>query len=143
MRAARADPGPALLVATDSLPTGHRLPLRHHPAMPASVDRCGRPGRTFGARLMEVGLPRPPVFPQREEKRRALTRFGIGPNAAAVLAHDALHRRQADASPWKLVARVKALEQAEHLLGESHVESGAVVAHEKMGLAVFSTRAEF
>jgi len=33
MRAARADPGPVLLVATDSLPTGHRLRLRHHLGM--------------------------------------------------------------------------------------------------------------
>ena len=81
MRAARADPGPALLVATDSLPTGHRLPLRHHPAMPAShvamlMQRCVRVG--CGGR------------PRRREAQGSWPR---AQRASKHLGHETEHRR--------------------------------------------------
>jgi hypothetical protein len=48
-----------------------------------------------------------------------------------VAVNDALHGRETDTGSGKLVDRVKSLEGSEQLVGESHVESGTVVAHEE------------
>ena len=56
-------------------------------------------------------------------------------HAAAVAAHEALHRGQADAVALELPRRVHALEDAEEVLGVGHVEADAVVAHEEGVLA--------
>ena len=65
---------------------------------------------------------------QREVKARAAAGFGFGPDVAAMAAHDALHRRQADAGAREVVGAVQALEHAEQAVGVAHVEAGAVVA---------------
>ena len=62
-------------------------------------------------------------------KARAAAGLGLGPDVAAVAAHDALHRRQADAGAGEVVGAVQALEDAEQPVGIAHVEAGAVVAH--------------
>ena len=55
--------------------------------------------------------------------------LGLAPNVAAVAAHDASHRSQADAGTGKVVCAVQALEDAEQAVGKAHVEAGAVVTH--------------
>ena len=66
---------------------------------------------------------------QREVKARAAVDLGLGPDLAAMAAHDAPHRRQADAGAREVAGAVQALEHAEQAVGEAHVEAGAVVAH--------------
>src|SRR5262249_24402147 len=64
-----------------------------------------------------------------EKERSALLRRGIGPDAATVAAHDALHGGQPDAGTLELLYGMQALEGAEELVGVGGVEAGAVVAH--------------
>ena len=53
---------------------------------------------------------------------------GFGPDPAAVAADDALDGGEADAGSGELGGGVEALEGGEQLVGEGHVEAGAVVA---------------
>src|SRR6185503_10094587 len=66
---------------------------------------------------------------QGEEKHRSLSRLRVGPDPAAVPAHDALHRGEADTGSRILARGVQPLERTEQLVGVRHVESRAVVAH--------------
>ena len=49
---------------------------------------------------------------QCEVKRGAAPREGLGPDAAAVARHDALHRRQANTGPGKVCRGMQALKSA-------------------------------
>ena len=78
----------------------------------------------FSARLVGVEVP------QREAKRRALTRRRFSPDAPTMPRDDALHKCQTNAGALKLRRRMQTLERAEQLLRIGHVETGTVVAHE-------------
>src|SRR5579863_3831479 len=54
----------------------------------------------------------------------------FGPDSTSVPMHDALHGRETDSGPGELVRGVESLKRCEELVGEGHVEPGAVVAHE-------------
>src|SRR5581483_11240515 len=72
-----------------------------------------------------------PLRGQSEVECSALFGLGIGPDLAAVLADDALDRRQPDTGAGVDRAVVQALERVEELAGILHLETGAVVAHEE------------
>src|SRR5687767_719208 len=77
-----------------------------------------------------------------EVEGRALQFCAFGPYPAAVLMDNALHGGKADAVACKLGHPVQALERAEQLADEGHIEAGPVVAHEIDGVAVLLPRAE-
>ena len=79
--------------------------------------------------LCRAGRLRRDVSAQGKEERRAAIGGGLRPNAAVVLANDALHGRQADSGPFELLSPMKALEDAEKLVGVLHVEADTVVAN--------------
>ncbi len=62
-------------------------------------------------------------FRQREVERRALLHLCLGPHAATVAAHDALHGGEADAEALELTQAVQALEGAEELVGDASCRS--------------------
>src|SRR5712672_3333515 len=66
---------------------------------------------------------------QAEGERRALARFRLGPDAAAMALDDAVDDREADAGALELLGAVQPLKGAEELGGVAHVEPRAVVAH--------------
>src|SRR5262245_39831966 len=68
---------------------------------------------------------------KREVERRAVIDAALRPDLAAVAMQDALHARQADPGAGELGDGVQALKRHEQLVGECHVESGAVIAHEE------------
>src|SRR5207249_4832250 len=78
----------------------------------------------------------------REVERGPLADDGLSPDVSAVLAHDALHRGESDASAGKLIKPVQALKGVEKLPRVFHVEAGAVVAHEVDPLALLHPCAE-
>ena len=55
---------------------------------------------------------------------------------------DAVHDREPHAGPGRILRPVKALEDAEELVGVAHVESGAVVLHLVDGLAALDPAAD-
>src|SRR5258707_5329754 len=65
---------------------------------------------------------------QREEERRPLAHLALGPHAAAVAVHNALHGGQADAGAGEFGLPVQPLKRAKEPVGVGHVEAGAVVA---------------
>src|SRR5690348_5492783 len=79
---------------------------------------------------------------EREREAGALLRRAGRGDLAAVTLDDALDRRQADAGAGELVDAVQALERAEQLGDVTHVEAGAVVAHEVAAPAVLHLGAE-
>src|SRR5207245_1843643 len=68
---------------------------------------------------------------KREIKGRAPVGGALGPDLAAVAVDDPLYRGEPDPRAGELAGRVQPLKRAEQLGGVRHVESGAVVAHEK------------
>src|SRR5688572_25148504 len=86
-----------------------------------------RRARLFDSAHYPRGLDRP----QRAIKRRSLVRRALGPGASAMAGDDAAHVGKADARAFELVLAVQPLENAEELFGVSHVETHAVIAHEK------------
>src|SRR5690606_12766381 len=68
-----------------------------------------------------------PGLGQGEVKRRALARFGFGPDPAAMALDNAPGRGQARAAAFEFVVPVQALEDPEELLRKTHVESGPIV----------------
>src|SRR5437660_12739144 len=66
---------------------------------------------------------------QCEIERRAFARFALGPHAAAMTEHHALHDGESHASARELSRAMQALELPEQLAVISHVEAGAVVLH--------------
>src|SRR5256885_12484888 len=70
-----------------------------------------------------------PSFGQREIERRAFAGFALGPHAAAMAKHHALHDGEPHAGTRELPRAMQALEHAEQLAVISHVEAGAVVLH--------------
>src|SRR5262245_42575535 len=79
---------------------------------------------------------------QREVEGRALFRRGVGPDAAAVAADDALRGGEADAGALELLDGMQALEWAEELVGIRQVEAGTVVANVEHDLAVAAAATE-
>ena len=73
---------------------------------------------------------------QTEMKAGALAHRAVGPDVAAMAAHDALHRGQAHARALEVAAAVQPLEHAEQPVGKAHVEARAVVADHIAGPAV-------
>src|SRR4051812_25406314 len=65
-----------------------------------------------------------------EREGRAPLQRCIGPDVAAMLPDDALHRREAHAGTGKFVDGVEPLKHAEQLVRVLHVEADAVVANE-------------
>src|SRR6185503_9800105 len=77
-----------------------------------------------------------------EVERRALAGPALGPDPSAVAMHDALHARQPDPGARELADGVQALERREQLVGELHVEPGAVIADEERALVTGIGRAD-
>ena len=71
------------------------------------------------------------VWGEREVERRAVADRGLGADAAAVALTMRCTSREADAGAGELVLAVQALERGEQPVGVTHVEAGAVVAHEE------------
>src|SRR5437667_1291375 len=67
---------------------------------------------------------------------RTLVHRGFGPDTAAMLAHDAVHRGQAHAGPLKLLSPVQPLEDAKQFASVFHAESDTVIADKHGHLAV-------
>lgn len=66
---------------------------------------------------------------------RAAVNLRFGPNESSVAANDALHRGQTDANARELGRAVQALKRSEQRTGVCHIETRAVVAHARNGLA--------
>src|SRR5882762_10038139 len=79
---------------------------------------------------------------EREIDRRPLVGSADGPDATAVPVHDPLDGGQTDPDARELVLAVQTLERAEQLVGEGHVEAGAVVLDEVPGLTRTAVDAE-
>src|SRR5439155_9352863 len=79
---------------------------------------------------------------QREVKARAAVDLRLGPDIAAVAAHDAAHRCEADPGALEIGRAVQALEHAEEPIRKAHVEAGAVVAHRERRVAELRIAAE-
>src|SRR5881296_3504152 len=77
-----------------------------------------------------------------EEERRPFVGLAFGPDAPAVALHDPLRQRQADSASLELVGAMQALEHAEQLFDEAHVEAHAVVADVAGDLPVPRLRAD-
>ena len=84
------------------------------------------------------------VFPRGhcEVERRAFIDFRFGPNPAAMLVNDTLHRSQANARAFEVLPAVKALENSEEFPGILHVETDPVVADENGRTAIQHQLAE-
>src|SRR6185312_6488494 len=104
--------------------------------MPPNVRR-GRSGRYRNLPLPPSGdspgagpgTRREGSFAQREMERCALAR-GLGPGPAAMAAHDALHRREADPRALEVLLGMQAVERREEALRMRGVEARPVVADE-------------
>src|SRR5215813_2725967 len=68
---------------------------------------------------------------EREVERRAVIDAALCPDLTTVAMQDALNARQANPGAGELGDGVQPLERNEQLVGERHVEPGAVVAHEE------------
>ena len=68
---------------------------------------------------------------QRKEERGSLIRFGLEPDAAAVLAHDALDNGQPYACSFKLFRVVNPFKEFEQSRGFRHIEPNAIVSNVK------------
>src|SRR5690606_4060624 len=66
-----------------------------------------------------------------EVERGAATFRAFGFDRAAVASNHAMHDRQADSAPRKLIRRMQALERHEQILRVLGLESRTVVAHEE------------
>src|SRR5438105_1765111 len=82
------------------------------------------------------------VLGECEIERGTRARAGLSPDAAAVAADDAVHGGQADAGALEFGRGVQPLEGLEKLVGEGHVESGAVVADVEDPRAAIGRRAD-
>src|SRR5687768_3851013 len=85
---------------------------------------CGLSSTSRISICSTIGAPR-----QGEMEAGALAGTALGPDAAAVAGHDALHDGEPDAGARELVGAVQPLEYAEELSDVAHVEADAVVAH--------------
>src|SRR6266567_2309953 len=74
---------------------------------------------------------------------RTLVHRGFGPDTAAMLAHDAVHRSQAHAGPLKLFSPVQPLEDAKQFASVFHAEPDTVIADKHGHLAVHLGVADF
>src|SRR6266568_4513077 len=74
---------------------------------------------------------------------RTLVHRGFGPDAAAMLAHDAVHRGQAHAGPLKLFSPVQSLEDTKQFVCVFHAEPDTVIADKHGHLAVHLGVADF
>src|SRR5437016_13683634 len=81
--------------------------------------------------------------PEAEIKCRAPVQFRLHPDPATVLLNNALHRGQANARALEIFGAVKALEDAEQLIGILHAEADAIVANENGRIPVFFHLADF
>src|SRR3989338_9132525 len=73
---------------------------------------------------------------QRKPERRPLAHLSLGADVPAVALHCAGDRGEADAGAGEVARVVQALEGLEQLVGEAHVEAGAVVSHDEFRAAV-------
>ena len=73
---------------------------------------------------------------QGEREGGSLVDLGLGPNAAAVLMNDALHRGQSYTCSLEVFLAVQALKDAKKLIGIFHIETHAVIAHVHRPLAI-------
>src|SRR5437667_12841006 len=81
--------------------------------------------------------------PEAEIKCRAPVPFRFHPDPSTVLLNNALHRGQANARALEIFGAVKALEDAEQLIGILHAEADAIVANENGRIPVFFHLADF
>src|SRR5271166_6022064 len=73
---------------------------------------------------------------QRKRKRRSLADLAFGPDPAVVAMDNPLNDRKPHPGAREFSGGVKALKDAEELVGVLHVEAGPVVANGIDGLAV-------
>ena len=64
-----------------------------------------------------------------------MTRFRLGPNAAAVFAHNAIDERETDPATFEFCA-VQTLERGEELAGFVHAEADAIIQNIKSHVAL-------
>src|SRR3989339_1782408 len=93
----------------------------------ASVNLANIPG--YQGKLMSRRSS--PGIVQSEEKRSALARYRFGPQPPLVPCDDTLGYRQSYADTGKFVIAVQALEGQEQFSPICHIETHAVVFHEK------------
>ena len=66
---------------------------------------------------------------QGEIKSRSLAWFTLGPDITAMPFYDAPYRRQPHAGTFKFFDAMQTLKGGEKLVGVSHVEARAIIAH--------------
>src|SRR5947208_9434557 len=81
--------------------------------------------------------------PEAEIKCRAPVQFRFHPDPSTVLLNNSFHRGQANARALEIFGAVKALEDAEQLIGILHAEADAIVANENGRIPVFFHLADF
>src|SRR5438046_434319 len=96
------------------------------PGSPACANACLKSSASSALsstnRISAVSSGMSSSLSEGEEKRRALFRLGLGPDAATVPVDDALHDGQADARALKFVGPMQPLKHSEKLSGILHVE---------------------
>src|SRR5437660_10920773 len=110
---------------------GARLcPEEYIPLEPKAAREGNFPGRVF-------------PFWQTKVESGSLIGTASGPDPSAVTVDDALHNGQSDAGTREFTGRVEPLEDREKAVRVSHIESSAIIAHEKCAIRLVQAEFDF